>query len=61
MSKYAIYVVIVEDTEADDMAVMSRTPGAEAIERLAGNLNMEEATDIVADMQVDYGNTDIAR
>lgn len=60
MTKYAVYIVIVEDTESDDRAMFDRTPG-EVIDRVAGDLDMDDAQTLVDDVKVDYGNTDIAR
>lgn len=59
MSRYAVYLIIVEDTEESDMAVMSGP--METGERVAGDLSMDEATDILGDVRRDHGNTLIAR
>ena len=60
MSKYAVYLIVVEDTEENDLNVFDCTP-AETIERVAGNLDWDEARTLTIDAQRDYGNTEYAK
>ena len=59
MSKYAVYILDVEDTEENDMAVM--TMPMESGERVAGDLDSDEAGRMLGDIVADYGNNGIAR
>lgn len=39
--KFAVYIIVVQDTEEDDMRIGS--VGAESVERVAGNMESDDA------------------
>lgn len=54
--KYAIYAVMVEDTEENDMQIAN---AGESVERIGGNYEHEEATLLIEQM-TRLGNNEIA-
>jgi hypothetical protein len=49
VNTYAVYAVIVEDTEEDDQLVLTSGPSEEG-ERIVGDLSLEEAESLVSDL-----------
>lgn len=58
-SRYAIYAVVVEDSEENDLYILGQ--GIEFGERIAGDLHRHEAGQTLVDIRADYGNNRIAR
>ena len=52
--KYAVYILVVEDTEENDIMLAER---CESLERADGGLTIAEAEDLASDLAYEARNT----